>query len=85
MRIFISCCLVAAMSFATTSAIAAGADESDYFGLLRARDLTPFGFLRLDMRPTHARVAPEGGWVPTRRLGGRPYNEAAEREHRGTG
>jgi hypothetical protein len=69
MRIFISCCLVAAMSFATTSAIAAGADESDYFGLLRARDLTPFGFLRLDMRPTHARVAPEGGWGLEMELG----------------
>jgi hypothetical protein len=30
------------------------AAESDYLGLLRARDLTTFGFLRLDMRPAHA-------------------------------
>jgi hypothetical protein len=30
------------------------ADGSDYFGLLRARDLTSFGYLRLDMRPTWA-------------------------------
>ena len=28
--------------------------ESEYLGLLRARDLTTFGFLRLDMRPAHA-------------------------------
>src|SRR2546422_3136813 len=32
------------------------------FGLLRERDLTPFGFLRLDMRPAHAVWAPPGGW-----------------------
>lgn len=30
------------------------ADDGQFFGLLRARDLTPFGFLRLDMRPSHA-------------------------------
>ena len=39
------------------------ADERGYFGLLRARDLTPFGFLRLDMRPTHAVAAPAGTWA----------------------
>jgi hypothetical protein len=39
------------------------ADESDYFGLLRARDLTPFGFLRLDMRPAHAVSASAGTWA----------------------
>jgi len=27
---------------------------SEFYGLLRSRDLTPFGFLRLDMRPAHA-------------------------------
>lgn len=32
------------------------------FGLLRERDLTPFGFLRLDMRPAHAVWAPLGSW-----------------------
>jgi hypothetical protein len=37
--------------------------EAEYLGLLRARDLTPFGFLRLDMRPAHAIVAPEGTWA----------------------
>lgn len=39
------------------------ANENDYFGLLRARDLTPFGFLRLDMRPAHAVSAPAGAWA----------------------
>ncbi len=34
----------------------AQADESGgrFYGMLRSRDLTPFGFLRLDMRPAHA-------------------------------
>src|SRR5258708_22829929 len=33
------------------------------FGLLRERDLTPFGFLRLDMRPAHAVWARPGSWA----------------------
>jgi hypothetical protein len=37
--------------------------ETAYIGLLRARDLTTFGFLRLDMRPAHAVHAPEGTWA----------------------
>jgi hypothetical protein len=41
----------------------AGAAESEYLGLLRARDLTTFGFLRLDMRPAHAVHAPAGTWA----------------------
>src|SRR5262245_45327900 len=28
--------------------------EGRFYGMLRTRDLTPFGFLRLDMRPAHA-------------------------------
>ncbi len=39
------------------------AAESEYLGLLRARDLTTFGFLRLDMRPAHAVHAPAGTWA----------------------
>lgn len=39
------------------------AAEVDFLGLLRARDLTTFGFLRLDMRPAHAIHAPEGTWA----------------------
>lgn len=38
------------------------ASENGYFGLLRARDLTPFGFLRLDMRPAHAVSGSSGAW-----------------------
>ncbi|HKU14966.1 MAG TPA: DUF3187 family protein [Steroidobacteraceae bacterium] len=53
---------VAAVCFVVPAANAAGTNEWDYFGLLRARDLTPFGFLRLDMRPTHARIAQSSGW-----------------------
>ena len=41
----------------------AHADDRGYFGLLRARDLTPFGFLRLDMRPAHAVAATPGTWA----------------------
>jgi hypothetical protein len=37
------------------AAIPAHADEQGrFYGMLRSRDLTPFGFLRLDMRPAHA-------------------------------
>jgi hypothetical protein len=39
------------------------AAESDYLGLLRARDLTTFGFLRLDMRPAHAIHSEPGTWA----------------------
>lgn len=34
-----------------------------FFGLLRARDLTPFGLLRLDMRPAHSVPAAPGTWT----------------------
>jgi hypothetical protein len=40
-----------------------------YFGMVRARDLSPFGFLRLDMRPTHALYAPAGSWRIETELG----------------
>jgi hypothetical protein len=56
--------------FFSLAAHAAGAEDAaqtappEYpkFGLLRERDLTPFGFLRLDMRPAHAVWAPVGSW-----------------------
>ncbi len=51
--------LVAAAAFGPPSSAA----ESDYLGLLRARDLTTFGFLRLDMRPAHAIHAAPGTWA----------------------
>jgi hypothetical protein len=37
---------------ATATADPAG--HGRFYGMLRSRDLTPFGFLRLDMRPAHA-------------------------------
>jgi hypothetical protein len=39
---------------------ASHAQSGDFYGLLRMRDLSPFGSLRLDMRPAHA-VAIEPG------------------------
>ncbi len=46
------------------AAVAQDATPQEYpkYGLLRERDLTPFGFLRLDMRPAHAVWAPPGSW-----------------------
>jgi hypothetical protein len=35
--------------------------DNDFFGLLRVRDLTPFGFRRLDMRQSPAAFAPPDG------------------------
>jgi len=51
--------------FLLGSAAAEDAAQPEYlkFGLLRERDLTPFGFLRLDMRPAHAVWAPPGNWA----------------------
>jgi len=41
---------------------AAPAVGADFYGMLPARDLSPFGFLRLDMRPTHAVLPETGNW-----------------------
>jgi hypothetical protein len=46
-----------------SSAAPATAEKTEYLGLLRARDLTTFGFLRLDMRPAHAVHSPPGTWA----------------------
>ena len=48
---------------------AADTPGQDYVGLLRSRDLTPFGFLRLDMRPAHAVAAKPGDWAVETELG----------------
>jgi hypothetical protein len=42
---------------------------SELYGLLRARDLTPFGFLRLDMRPAYAISIEPGEWAIETELG----------------
>lgn len=41
----------------------AHAEDGQLYGLLRSRDLTPFGFLRLDMRPAHAVSIKPGTWA----------------------
>jgi hypothetical protein len=48
----VSWCCFALLSCAF--AIPAQAEGGRFYGMLRSRDLTPFGFLRLDMRPAHA-------------------------------
>jgi len=50
--------LIASLLCLTTNVHA----EGGFYGMLRSRDLTPFGFLRLDMRPAHA-VAIEPGSI----------------------
>ncbi|HTU67527.1 MAG TPA: DUF3187 family protein [Steroidobacteraceae bacterium] len=39
------------------------AQAAGFYGLLRARDMSPFGFLRLDMRPAHAVSIEPGTWA----------------------
>ncbi len=43
--------------------VAAPAAAAEFYGPLSARDLSPFGFLRLDMRPAHAVAIEPGGWT----------------------
>lgn len=45
------------------------AGEGAFYGLLRERDLTAFGFLRLDMRPAHAVAIEPGTWAVELSLG----------------
>ena len=51
--------------------IAHAADDEKYpfYGLFRARDLTTFGFLRLDMRPAYAVSIEPGSWAIETELG----------------
>ena len=41
----------------------AHADDGQFYGLMRERDLTPLGFMRLDMRPAHAVSTEPGSWT----------------------
>jgi hypothetical protein len=61
--------LVAAVLWTLAHSIPATADESTFYGLLRSRDLSPFGFLRLDMRPAHAVTIEPGSWAFETELG----------------
>ena len=51
-------CIATTMGNAQTSG---ARGPSDFFGLLRVRDLTPFGFMRLDMRPSPTTFAKSDG------------------------
>lgn len=63
--------LVAAVwSIAQSTAAAADDGETgSFYGPLRMRDLSPFGFLRLDMRPAHAVSIEPGSWALETELG----------------
>ncbi|HUQ08733.1 MAG TPA: DUF3187 family protein [Steroidobacteraceae bacterium] len=47
----------------------ADASNGRFYGMLRSRDLTPFGFLRLDMRPAHALTIEPGSFAFEAELG----------------
>lgn len=56
--------------FTTVCASLAHAEEGgEFYGLLRSRDLTPFGSLRLDMRPAHAIAIERGSFAVTTEIG----------------
>ncbi len=55
--------LVLTVLLAAACGAPARAAENEFLGLLRVRDLTTFGFLRLDMRPAHAIHSPPGTWA----------------------
>ncbi|HEY6643639.1 DUF3187 family protein [Povalibacter sp.] len=53
-----------------TSLVHADDDEKyPFYGLFRSRDLTTFGFLRLDMRPAYAVTIEPGTWAIETELG----------------
>src|SRR5262245_65768646 len=61
-RLIVVLCAAPAVSMTLCgSAHAEGGGQ--FYGLLRSRDLSPFGFLRLDMRPAHAVAIDPGTWA----------------------
>lgn len=63
MKILPSATLTTVAALACGLPAAAHAEDGQLYGLLRSRDLTPFGFLRLDMRPAHAVSIEPGRWA----------------------
>jgi len=55
--------LVLAFAVATVPLLAIAAEDTAFHGPLRARDLTPFGYLRLDMRPVLGGFRDPGDWA----------------------
>lgn len=62
------CCRILVLSMASVSWVRAD-DSGQFYGLLRSRDLSPFGFLRLDMRPAHAVSLEPGTWAIETEIG----------------
>jgi hypothetical protein len=54
---------------ATPAVAEDGSGDGRFYGMLRSRDLTPFGFLRLDMRPAHAISIESGSFAIEAELG----------------
>ena len=63
------CFWVGVLSMACASLAHAADDSGQFYGLLRSRDLSPFGFLRLDMRPAHAVSIEPGSWALETEIG----------------
>lgn len=63
MKKLLSATLISVAALACGLPAAAHAEDGQLYGLLRSRDLTPFGFLRLDMRPAHAVSLEPGDWA----------------------
>jgi hypothetical protein len=61
------CCGVLALACASLAS--AQEDNGQFYVLLRQRDLSPFGFLRLDMRPAHAVSIQPGSWAIETEIG----------------
>jgi hypothetical protein len=59
-RRIISVLALLSVALATTPSFAQG---GMFYGLLRSRDLSPFGFVRLDMRPAYAASIQTGSWA----------------------
>jgi hypothetical protein len=51
-------CVSALLGWSSGAVALDGGSPREFFGLLRVRDLTPFGFRRLDMRPSQAAFEP---------------------------
>ena len=62
-----ACCAIAVYLLCSGAAHAEGSGR--FYGLLRMRDLTPFGSLRLDMRPAHAVSIEQGTFAIETELG----------------
>jgi hypothetical protein len=60
---------IAILSLACAPLAHAADDNGQFYGLLRSRDLSPFGFLRLDMRPAHAVAIEPGSWALETEIG----------------